>query len=176
MKRLTLSTDSSSVDIYVPYKTTYRRHHGCYRKTHNDQDPTSASVRKPVRTVVSMSTNQDAGTSTRSRLISQAQCTSRGTKTPKQRKIYLASESTTVLSAQSGSSLKTALPRIPRASLIRGGTSLVSPIVFAVSVLIASRLKQLREGPYTHKEADAAVGLWTDNGKERTKTQEIEMT
>jgi bud site selection protein 20 len=38
------------------------------------------------------------------------------------------------------------------------------------------RLKQLREGPYTHKEADAAVGLWTDNGKERTKSQEIEMS
>ncbi|KAI6779461.1 uncharacterized protein J7T54_001877 [Emericellopsis cladophorae] len=27
------------------------------------------------------------------------------------------------------------------------------------------RLKQLREGPYTHKEADAAGGLWTDNGR-----------
>lgn len=26
------------------------------------------------------------------------------------------------------------------------------------------RVKQLKEGPYTHKEADAAVGLWTDNG------------
>ncbi|KAM0416995.1 hypothetical protein ACHAPT_013019 [Fusarium lateritium] len=26
------------------------------------------------------------------------------------------------------------------------------------------RVKQLAEGPYTHKEADAAVGLWTDNG------------
>ncbi|KAK1753516.1 hypothetical protein QBC47DRAFT_362406 [Echria macrotheca] len=38
------------------------------------------------------------------------------------------------------------------------------------------RLKQLKEGPYTHKEADAAVGLWTDNGKGRTESQEVEMT
>lgn len=45
-----------------------------------------------------------------------------------------------------------------------------------LSILTLDRLKQLREGPYTHKEADAAVGLWTDNGKERTKTQEIEMS
>lgn len=27
------------------------------------------------------------------------------------------------------------------------------------------RLKQLKEGAYTHKEADAAGGLWIDNGK-----------
>lgn len=42
-------------------------------------------------------------------------------------------------------------------------------------VLMVGRLKQLREGPYTHKEADAAVGLWTDNGK-KMKSQEVEMT
>ena len=37
------------------------------------------------------------------------------------------------------------------------------------------RLKALKEGPYTHKEADAAVGLWTDNGPGRTTSQEVEM-
>jgi bud site selection protein 20 len=39
------------------------------------------------------------------------------------------------------------------------------------------RLKQLREGPYTHEEAAAAVNYRTDNGpKEKTKSQEIEMS
>ncbi|KAL2024759.1 hypothetical protein VTK56DRAFT_5580 [Thermocarpiscus australiensis] len=37
------------------------------------------------------------------------------------------------------------------------------------------RLKQLREGPYTHEEAAAAVGFRTDNGSEKPKTQDIEM-
>ncbi|CCC09489.1 hypothetical protein SMACR_03519 [Sordaria macrospora] len=38
------------------------------------------------------------------------------------------------------------------------------------------RLKELKEGPYTHKEADAAVGLWTDNGRGRAaETKEIDM-
>ncbi|KAK0610454.1 hypothetical protein B0T17DRAFT_544592 [Bombardia bombarda] len=38
------------------------------------------------------------------------------------------------------------------------------------------RLKDL-ENPYTHKDADAAVGLWTDNGTgpEKAKSQEIDM-
>jgi len=43
-------------------------------------------------------------------------------------------------------------------------------------MLIFNRLKALREGPYTHKEADAAVSLGTDNGKEKPKSQEIEMS
>ncbi|KAF2096913.1 hypothetical protein NA57DRAFT_25224, partial [Rhizodiscina lignyota] len=30
------------------------------------------------------------------------------------------------------------------------------------------RLKQLKEEPYSQKEADAAIGLWTDNGKGST--------
>ena len=38
------------------------------------------------------------------------------------------------------------------------------------------RLKQLREGPYTHEEAAAAVSYRTDNGPEKTKSQEIEMS
>ncbi|KAK4156824.1 hypothetical protein C8A00DRAFT_40730 [Chaetomidium leptoderma] len=37
-------------------------------------------------------------------------------------------------------------------------------------------LKQLREGPYTHEEAAAAVGYRTDNGPVKTKSQEIEMS
>merc|ERR1712000_252575 len=41
------------------------------------------------------------------------------------------------------------------------------------------RVKALKEGPYTHKEADAAVGLWTDNGRPGDRiesTAEVEMT
>jgi len=38
------------------------------------------------------------------------------------------------------------------------------------------RLKQLKEGPYTHEEANAAVSYRIDNGPERTKSQEIEMS
>ncbi|KAK0750459.1 hypothetical protein B0T18DRAFT_428407 [Schizothecium vesticola] len=40
------------------------------------------------------------------------------------------------------------------------------------------RLKALKEGPYTHKEADAAVSLWTDNGPGRggPATKEVEMS
>ncbi|KAK3941171.1 zinc finger domain-protein [Diplogelasinospora grovesii] len=37
------------------------------------------------------------------------------------------------------------------------------------------RVKQLREGPYTHEEANAAGGLRIDNGPEKAKTREIEM-
>ncbi|KAK4136177.1 hypothetical protein BT67DRAFT_440316 [Trichocladium antarcticum] len=38
------------------------------------------------------------------------------------------------------------------------------------------RLKDLREGPFTHAEANAAVSYRIDNGPEKTKTQEIEMS
>ncbi|KAK4124162.1 hypothetical protein N657DRAFT_680195 [Parathielavia appendiculata] len=38
------------------------------------------------------------------------------------------------------------------------------------------RLKQLREGPYTHEEANAAIGYRIDNGPEKTKSQEVEMS
>lgn len=41
------------------------------------------------------------------------------------------------------------------------------------------RVKQLKEGPYTHKEANAAVGLWTDNGRPNTDMEpraDINMT
>lgn len=37
------------------------------------------------------------------------------------------------------------------------------------------RVKQLLE-PYTHKDADAAVGLWTDNGPARQQAPEIDMS
>jgi len=37
------------------------------------------------------------------------------------------------------------------------------------------RLKALREGPYTHEEAAAAVGYRIDNGPGRTKSQEVVM-
>lgn len=39
-----------------------------------------------------------------------------------------------------------------------------------------SRLKQLREGPYTHEEAAAAVSYRTDNGPEKPKSQDVEMS
>jgi hypothetical protein len=48
------------------------------------------------------------------------------------------------------------------------------------TVLTISRVKALKEEPYTQKEAEAAVGLRTDNGprmraKENTKNTEVEM-
>ncbi|KAI9150158.1 Zinc finger protein [Paramyrothecium foliicola] len=36
------------------------------------------------------------------------------------------------------------------------------------------RVKQLREGPYTHKDADAAVGLTTDNGTAGRTTELVD--
>lgn len=40
----------------------------------------------------------------------------------------------------------------------------------------SQRVKQLREEPYTHKEADAAVGLRTDNGRpEKTESEDVAM-
>jgi bud site selection protein 20 len=46
--------------------------------------------------------------------------------------------------------------------------------------LIVNRVKALKEEPYTQKEAEAAVGLRTDNGprmaaKENMKDMEVEM-
>ena len=46
--------------------------------------------------------------------------------------------------------------------------------------LIVSRVKALKEEPYTQKEAEAAIGLRTDNGprmaaKENVKDVEVEM-
>jgi bud site selection protein 20 len=43
---------------------------------------------------------------------------------------------------------------------------------------LSPRLKALKEGSYTHKEADAAVSLWTDNGPGRggPATKEVEMS
>lgn len=42
--------------------------------------------------------------------------------------------------------------------------------------LSLQRVKQLREEPYTHKEADAAVGLRTDNGRpEKTESEDVAM-
>jgi len=48
--------------------------------------------------------------------------------------------------------------------------------VLCVFLTDVCRLKQLREGPYTHEEANAAVSYRIDNGPERTKTQEVEMS
>lgn len=37
------------------------------------------------------------------------------------------------------------------------------------------RVKQLKEEPYSQKEAEAAVGLGTDNGKRAAAVEEVEM-
>lgn len=37
------------------------------------------------------------------------------------------------------------------------------------------RVKQLKEEPYSQKEAEAAVGLGTDNGKRAAAVKEVEM-
>jgi bud site selection protein 20 len=51
---------------------------------------------------------------------------------------------------------------------------------FGERILIFNRVKALKEGPYTQKEAEAAVGLRTDNGprmmaKENVRDMEVEM-
>ncbi|KAK7745998.1 hypothetical protein SLS53_002719 [Cytospora paraplurivora] len=39
------------------------------------------------------------------------------------------------------------------------------------------RVKQLKEEPYTQKDAEAAVGLWTDNkGPSKPQTADIDMS
>ncbi len=49
-----------------------------------------------------------------------------------------------------------------------------------LAVLTVHRVKTLKDGPYTQKEAEAAIGLRTDNGprqaaKENTKDVEVDM-
>lgn len=39
---------------------------------------------------------------------------------------------------------------------------------------VRPRVKQLKEEPHTQKTADAAVGLWTDNGQSRTEDMAVE--
>lgn len=41
-------------------------------------------------------------------------------------------------------------------------------------ILTSRRLRQLREEPYSQKEAEAAVGLRTDNGKRTTMLMEVD--
>ena len=50
-----------------------------------------------------------------------------------------------------------------------------SPTIFSPAWR-CSRVKQLKEEPYTQKEAEAAVGLTTDNGKRKPKSTDVEMT
>lgn len=39
------------------------------------------------------------------------------------------------------------------------------------------RVKQLKEEPYTQKDAEAAVGLWTDNGRPaKTQATDVDMS
>lgn len=40
--------------------------------------------------------------------------------------------------------------------------------------LIDSRVKQLREEPYSQKEAEAAIGLTTNNGTRTTTLMEVD--
>lgn len=37
------------------------------------------------------------------------------------------------------------------------------------------RVKQLKEEPYSQKEAEAAIGLTTDNGKRKHEVEEMEL-
>lgn len=41
-------------------------------------------------------------------------------------------------------------------------------------MLTLTRVKQLREEPYSQKEAEAAIGLTTDNGKRTTTLMEVD--
>jgi len=58
------------------------------------------------------------------------------------------------------------LARIRRAKCTSGGEGSRCSRLRRVNV---GRVKQLREEPYTQKEAEAGMGFTTDNGK-RTKT------
>lgn len=41
-------------------------------------------------------------------------------------------------------------------------------------MLTARRLRQLRDEPYSQKEAEAAIGLTTDNGKRTTALMDVD--
>lgn len=43
-----------------------------------------------------------------------------------------------------------------------------------LEVLTLDRVRALREEPYTQKEAEAAIGLTTDNGKRTTALMEVD--
>jgi bud site selection protein 20 len=52
--------------------------------------------------------------------------------------------------------------------------------LWVLAMLIFHRVKALKDGPYTQKEAEAAIGLRTDNGprqaaKENTKDVGVDM-
>lgn len=81
-------------------------------------------------------------------------------------------------SAQNGSRASTAWSRTARGARIREGNEVQLP--GRLAVLTFHRVKALKDEPYTQKEAEAAVGLRTDNGprqaaKENTKDVEVDM-
>lgn len=54
----------------------------------------------------------------------------------------------------------------PRANRTRDGEYFASGLACSSDAhLLSYRVRQLREEPYSQKEAEAAVGLTTDNGK-----------
>lgn len=44
-----------------------------------------------------------------------------------------------------------------------------------IALLTHHRVKALKEGPYTQKDAEAAVGLRTDNGTRQVKNDAMEV-
>lgn len=156
------------------------RNHGRLRKAHQDKNPASHSVSVPpsLTLVPRQFTDPFPATSTRSRPTSCPPGTCSCSRRPRPPRTCPAWAATTASSAPSGSRPSRAWSCTGRASRTRGGQFpvalvLLRPVRFLTAVC---RLKQLREGPYTHEEANAAVSYRIDNGPERTKTQEVEMS
>jgi hypothetical protein len=100
-------------------------------------------------------------------------------KAPRPKKICQGWGNSTVSSAQNGSKASTAWLCIERVARIKEGKK-TTYNMSGSRTNNPTRVKALKDEPYTQKEAEAAVGLRTDNGprqaaKKSTRDVEIDM-
>ena len=108
--------------------------------------------------------------------------TSNSTRARKLLKSFLALGNGIVSSAPNGLKASIALSHIGREALIEEGeqTSDSSIALYKTRFTMIYRIKALKDEPYSQKEAEAAVGLRTDNGfrretKRNSQDVEVEM-
>jgi hypothetical protein len=92
------------------------------------------------------------------------------TKARRPQRIFLVLVNSIVLNAQNGLRAIIAWSHTGRAVLISEGKACLDGCGCAIADE-DGRVKALRDEPYTQKEAEAAIGLRTDNGPRQTATQ-----
>jgi hypothetical protein len=96
----------------------------------------------------------------------------------KQQKICQVLDNSTASNAQNGSRVSMRWLHIGRAARTSEGKNMYK-LLFGIWILIyLVRVKALKDEPYTQKEAEAAIGLMTDNGPRQAakfNSREVEM-